>query len=194
MRGTWGTQVHWRGGPDGGDEGQAGEGVPLLGHVVVDEFFAGAFEAVGALFRASRAGSPMRMAASARASMASRSAAAGRKGTSGLPQLRKRMRAWATVVRLAVSAATERRAASGWLARRTSRSERTRPLEAMAQPGRMRRPGMVARRRWGPDRCRPRPRPGGRRTRRATCGRFDSAGRAAHREAGARSPTSGARD
>ncbi len=49
------------------------------------------------------------------------------------------------MVRLAVSAATERRAVSGWEARRTRSSERTRPFEAMVQPGRMRRPGVVAR-------------------------------------------------
>ena len=49
------------------------------------------------------------------------------------------------VVRLAVSAATLRNFASGCEARRTSRSERTACFEAMVQPGRMRRPGMVAR-------------------------------------------------
>ena len=49
------------------------------------------------------------------------------------------------MVRLAVSAATERRAASGWLARWTRSRERTRFLEAMVQPGRMRRVGLAAR-------------------------------------------------
>ena len=42
--------------PDGGDEGQAGEGVPLLGQVVIDEFFAGALEAVDALFKGEQGG------------------------------------------------------------------------------------------------------------------------------------------
>jgi hypothetical protein len=42
--------------PDGGDEGQAGEGVPLLGQVVVDQLFAGALEAVGALFEGQQGG------------------------------------------------------------------------------------------------------------------------------------------
>ena len=87
----------------------------------------------------------MTMAASARSSMASRSAAMGIKGTAGLPHLPRRMRAWATVVRLAVSAATERKVARGWAARRTRSKERTRPFEAMVQPGRMRRPGFEAR-------------------------------------------------
>jgi len=41
--------------PDGGDENQAGEGAPLVGQVVVDELFAGALEAVIALFEASKA-------------------------------------------------------------------------------------------------------------------------------------------
>src|ERR1017187_8896418 len=61
----------------------------------------------------------MRIAASARSSMASRSAAAGSKGTPGLPQWRKRVRAWASVVRLAVSAATER---SSWSCRGARRA------------------------------------------------------------------------
>jgi len=46
----------WGGGPDGGDEGESGEGVPLLGEVVVDEVFVGAFEAVGAFFKGEESG------------------------------------------------------------------------------------------------------------------------------------------
>jgi hypothetical protein len=42
--------------PDGGDEGQAGEGAPLVGQVVVDELFAGALEAVGAFFEGKEGG------------------------------------------------------------------------------------------------------------------------------------------
>ena len=37
--------------PDGGDEGQAGECVPLLGEIVIDQFFAGSLETIGALFQ-----------------------------------------------------------------------------------------------------------------------------------------------
>ena len=42
--------------PDGGDEGKAGEGAPLLGEIVVDQLFAGALEAVGALFEGQQGG------------------------------------------------------------------------------------------------------------------------------------------
>lgn len=49
------------------------------------------------------------------------------------------------VVRLAVSAATLRNAVMGCEARRTSRRERTRCFDAIVQPGRIRRPGVVAR-------------------------------------------------
>jgi len=52
------------------------------------------------------------------------------------------------VVRLAMSAATERSSWSRWLARRTSSRERTLPFDAMVQPGRMRRPGWWPGRRW----------------------------------------------
>ena len=55
------------------------------------------------------------------------------------------MRAYARVVRLAVSAATLRSCVSGRLARRTSNSDRTRPFDAMVQPGKIRSPGIVAR-------------------------------------------------
>jgi hypothetical protein len=51
-----GTGTWDRNAPDGGDEGKAGEGVPLFGEVVVDELFAGALEAVGALFEGEQGG------------------------------------------------------------------------------------------------------------------------------------------
>ena len=40
----------WRNRPDSGDEGKTGQRLPFLGKIVVDEFFAGAFEAIGAFF------------------------------------------------------------------------------------------------------------------------------------------------
>ena len=73
--------------PDGGDEGEAGEGAPLVGEVVVDELFAGAFEAVGAFFEGEQGGIADEDGGVGRSSMASRSADMGRKGTAGLPHL-----------------------------------------------------------------------------------------------------------
>jgi len=45
-----------RSSPDGGDKGKAGEIAPLFGEIVVDEFFAGALEAVGAFFEGHESG------------------------------------------------------------------------------------------------------------------------------------------
>ena len=42
--------------PDCGDEGEAGEGFPLVGKVVVDELFAGALESVGTFFEGEQGG------------------------------------------------------------------------------------------------------------------------------------------
>ena len=42
--------------PDGGDEGEAGEGMPIVGEVVIDEFFSGSLEAIGAFFEGEESG------------------------------------------------------------------------------------------------------------------------------------------
>jgi len=122
-----------RSGPDSGTEGQA-VSVRHSWANLVDQFFAGALEVIGALLKSQQGRVADEDGGVSPLEHGVQVGGHGKESTSGFAQWRRRMRAWAKVVRLAVSAATERRAASGCEAWRTSNRERTCPLEAMTQP------------------------------------------------------------
>ena len=75
-----------RAAPDGGDEGKAGEDVPLLGEVVVDELFTGANKTVGALFESQQGGVADEDGGVGTLEHGVKVGGRGRNGTSGLPQ------------------------------------------------------------------------------------------------------------
>ena len=152
--------------------------MPLFGEIVVDEFFAGALEAVGALFESQQGGVADEDGG---VGAVEHGVEVGGHGEERDVRIAPLMKEDARVGQGGAAGGVGGDGAEGWkgwLARRTSSSERTRCFGGDGAAG------QDAQRRVGGEggdgneadvgACR---RPGGRRTRRATCGRSGSAGR-----------------